>query len=48
MDEAYDGNQTELFMSMLLRRGQSVKRKWREAKNAKDFIRDISGLISNG
>ena len=34
-------------MSMLLQRGQSVKQKWREAKNAKVFIRNISGLMSN-
>ena len=47
MDEVYDGNQREFIMSMLLRRGQSVKRKWRESKNAKDFIINNSGLMSN-
>ena len=47
MDEASDGNQREFIMSMLLRRGQSVKRKSREANNAKDFIQNISGLMSN-
>ena len=44
MDEGSDGNQREFIMSMLLRRGQSVKRKSREAKNAKVFIRNISDL----
>ena len=34
-------------MSMLLRGGQSAKGKSREAKNAKDFIKYISGLMSN-
>ena len=43
MDEAYDGNQREFIMSMLLRSGQSVIRKWRESKNAMDFFRYISG-----
>ena len=47
MDEASDGNQRENIMSMLLQRGQSVKRKSREANNAKDFIQNISGLMSN-
>ena len=47
MDEVSDGNQREFIMSMLLRRGQSVKRKSREANNAKDFIQNISGLMSN-
>ena len=47
MDGAYDGNQREFIMSMVLRREQPVERKWREAKNAKDFIKNISGLMSN-
>ena len=47
MDQAYDGNQQEFIMSMLLRRGQSVKRKLREAKNAMVFIKYISELMSN-
>ena len=44
MDEAYNGNHLEFIMSMLLGCGQSVKLKWRELKNAKDFIRNISGV----
>ena len=47
MDEAYDGNQREFIMSILLRRGQSVKRKSREAKNIKDLIKNNYGLMSN-
>ena len=47
MDEASDGNQREFIMSMLLRREQPVERKWQEAKNAKDFIINIYGLMSN-
>ena len=45
--EAYDGNQREFIMAMLLRRRHPVERKSREAKNAKDFIRYISELMSN-
>ena len=37
----------EFIMSMLLRPEQPVERKSREAKNAKDLIRYISGLMSN-
>ena len=47
MGEAYDGNQREFIMAMLLRPKQPVERKWRDAKNAMDFIRNISGLMSN-
>ena len=34
-------------MAMLLRRESTVERKSREAKNAKDFVIYISGLMSN-
>ena len=34
-------------MSILLQEGQPVEWKWREAGNAKVFIRNISGLMSN-
>ena len=47
MGEGSDGNQREFIMAMLLRHGKPVEQKWREAKNAKDFIRYISGLMSN-
>ena len=47
MDEASDGNQREFIKAMLLRREQPVEKKSREAKDAKDFIRYISGLMSN-
>ena len=47
MDEGSDGNQREFIMAMLLRRGHQVERKSREAKNAKDFIKYISVLMSN-
>ena len=47
MDEGSSGNQCEFIMAMLLRRRHPVERKSREAKNAKDFIRYISGLMSN-
>ena len=47
MGEAYDGNQREFIMAMLLRPEQPVVQKSREAKNAKDLIRYISGLMSN-
>ena len=43
----YDGNPREFIMAMLLRHRHPVERKSREAKNAKDFIRYISGLMSN-
>ena len=44
---ANDGNQRGFIMSMLLQHGQSVEWKWREAKTAKNFIRNMSGLMSN-
>ena len=47
MDEGSDGNQREFIMAMLLRREQPVERKSREANNTKDFIKNISGLMSN-
>ena len=47
MDEESDGNQREFIMAMLLRREQPVERESREANNAKDFIQNISGLMSN-
>ena len=47
MDEGSDGNQREFIMAMLLRGQQPVERKSREANNAKDFIQNISGLMSN-
>ena len=47
MDEGSDGNQREFYMAMLLRGEQPVEQKSREAKNAKDIIRYISGLMSN-
>ena len=46
MGEASDGNQREFIMAMLLRPEQPVEQKSREAKNAKDLIRYISGLMS--
>ena len=46
-DEGSDGNQREFIMAMLLRREQPVERKSREAKNGKDLIIYISGLMSN-
>ena len=47
MDEGFDGNQREFIMAMLLRCEQPVERKSREAKNAKDYIKYISVLMSN-
>ena len=47
MDEGSDGNQHEFIMAMLLRREPPVERKLREAKIVKDFIQNISGLMSN-
>ena len=47
MDEGFDGNQREFIMAMLLRPEQPVEQKSREAKDAKDLIRYISGLMSN-
>ena len=47
MDEGSDGNQREFIMAMLLGRESPVERKSREAKNGKDFVRYISGLMSN-
>ena len=47
MDEVSDGNQREFIMAMLLRPEPPVERKSQEAKNAKDLIRYISGLMSN-
>ena len=46
MDEGSDGNQREFIMAMLLRE-EEPDRKSREANNAKDFIKNISGLMSN-
>ena len=45
--QAYDGNQREFIMAMLLRPEQPVERKSREVKNSKDLLRYISGLMSN-
>ena len=47
MDEGSDGNQRGFIMSMLLRHGQAVKGKSREAKHAKDIIINNCGLMSN-
>ena len=47
MNEGSDGYQREFIMAMLLRCEQPVELKSREAKNAKDYIRYISGLMSN-
>ena len=47
MDEGSDGNQREFIMAMLLGREPPVEQKSREAKIAKDFIQNISGLMSN-